>query len=108
MQENSAVCELYSGIPSWQPGLNALYKMPCRLYALKEKLEKHLCQRTDSLFNLTNRVVLFDLTNFYFEGRKAQSQKAKFGSSKEKRYDCRLLVLDFALMRQVLSAILLF
>ena len=76
MQENSAACELYSGTPSWQPGLNALYKMPCRLYALKEKLEKHLCQRTDSLFNLTNRIVLFDLTNFYFEGRKAQSQKA--------------------------------
>ena len=93
MQENSAACELYSGTPSWQPGLNALYKMPCRLYALKEKLEKHLCQRTDSLFNLTNRIVLFDLTNFYFEGRKAQSQKAKFGRSKEKRYDCRLLVL---------------
>lgn len=93
MQENSAACELYSGTPSWQPGLNALYKMPCRLYALKEKLEKHLCQRTDSLFNLTNRIILFDLTNFYFEGRKAQSQKAKFGRSKEKRYDCRLLVL---------------
>lgn len=93
MQENSAACELYSGTPSWQPGLNALYKMPCRLYALKEKLEKHLCQRTDSLFNLTNRIVLFDLTNFYFEGRKAQSKKAKFGRSKEKRSDCRLLVL---------------
>ena len=93
MEENSAACELYSGNPSWRPGLNALYKIPNRLYELKEKLEKHLCNRTDSLFNLTNRIVLFDLTNFYFEGRKAKSTKAKFGRSKEKRYDCRLLVM---------------
>ena len=33
------------------------------------------------------------MTNFYFEGRKAASRKAKFGRSKEKRSDCRLLVL---------------
>lgn len=65
MEENSAACELYSGNPSWRPGLNALYKIPNRLYELKEKLEKHLCDRTDSLFNLTNRIILFDLTNFY-------------------------------------------
>ena len=30
---------------------------------------------------------------FYFEGRKAASKKAKFGRSKEKRSDCKLLVL---------------
>ena len=36
---------------------------------------------------------LFDLTNYYFEGRKAASRKAKFGRSKEKRSDYRLLVL---------------
>lgn len=50
MQENSAVCELYSGIPSWQPGLNALYKMPCRLYALKEKLE-NICASVQVVFS---------------------------------------------------------
>jgi transposase len=33
------------------------------------------------------------LTNFYFEGRKDGSRKAKFGRSKEKRSDCKLLVL---------------
>lgn len=60
---------------------------------MKEKIEKHLCERTDNLLNLQNRIVLFDLTNFYFEGRKAQSRKAKFGRSKEKRSDCKLLVL---------------
>jgi len=56
-------------------------------------LRNYLCQRTDTLFNLTNRIILFDLTNFYFEGRKAASSKAKRGRSKEKRSDCKLLVL---------------
>lgn len=37
--------------------------------------------------------MLFDLTNFYFEGRKDASEKTKFGRSKKKRSDCKLLVL---------------
>lgn len=41
--------------------------------------------------------MLFDLTNFYFEGRKEASLKAKFGRSKEKRTDCKLLVLALAI-----------
>ncbi|GAB1415131.1 hypothetical protein MASR2M117_14550 [Paludibacter sp.] len=41
--------------------------------------------------------MLFDLTNFYFEGSKRGSKKAKFGRSKEKRSDCRLLVLALAI-----------
>lgn len=93
MRDNSAACELCSGSQNWYPGINSLYTVTDKLFELKEKLEKHLCNRTDSLFNLENRIVLFDLTNFYFEGRKAGSKKAKFGRSKEKRYDCRLLVL---------------
>lgn len=93
MEENSAVCELVSGCQDWCPGLHSLYKVAPRLYDLKDKLERHLCQKTDDLFNLTNRIVLFDLTNFYFEGRKDGSKKAKHGRSKEKRRDCKLLVL---------------
>ena len=70
-----------------------MYKVASSLYELKDELEDHLCRRTDSLFNVSNRLVLFDLTNFYFEGRKDGSAKAKFGRSKEKRSDCKLLVL---------------
>ena len=93
MDENSAVCELVSGNQQWRPGYHAIYNVAPSLYELKDKLETHLCQTTDSLFNLTNRIVLFDLTNFYFEGRKDGSEKAKHGRSKEKRSDCKLLVL---------------
>ena len=39
---------------------------------------------TDDLFNIDNKLMLFDLTNFYFEGSKRNSDKAKFGRSKRK------------------------
>ena len=100
MDENSAVCELVSGNQEWRPGFQSIYKVAPSLYELKEKLERHLCQKTDDLFNITNRIVLFDLTNFYFEGRKDNSKKARFGRSKEKRSDCRLLVLALCINKE--------
>ena len=42
---------------------------------------------------MEDTLILFDLTNFYFEGRKTKSSIAKFGRSKEKRYDCKITVL---------------
>lgn len=70
-----------------------MYKVTDKLYALKEEIERHLCHVTDDLFNIDNKLMLFDLTNFYFEGSKRESKKAKFGRSKEKLSDCKLLVL---------------
>ena len=93
MRDNPAVCELLTGSEDWQPGVHAVYDVAPSLYGMKDRLEDYLCQRTDALFNLTNRIILFDLTNFYFEGRKAASRKAKRGRSKERRSDCKLLVL---------------
>lgn len=97
MEENSAAMELLTGNFEDRPTQREVYAAAPELYALKEDLERHLCRRTDSLFNLTNRIILFDLTNFYFEGGKRQSAKAKFGRSKEKRSDCKLLVLALAI-----------
>lgn len=97
LDENSAAMELMTSQFGDCPTQREVYAAAPSLYALKEKLEHHLCSRTDTLFNLTNRVMLFDLTNFYFEGGKSGSKKAKFGRSKEKRSDCRLLVLALAI-----------
>ena len=100
MDENSAVCELISDNQEWRPGFQSIYKVAPSLYELKEKLESHLCQKTDDLFNITNRIAIFDLTNFYFEGRKEGSKKAQFGRSKEKRSDCKLLVLALCINKE--------
>ena len=90
--ENSALMEL-PGMDDVHLNSENVYKIAPALYALKEKLERHLCHTTDSLFNLTNRIMLFDLTNFYFESPKRHSKKAKRSRSKERRNDCPLLVL---------------
>ncbi len=59
MHENSAACELVSGDSAWRPGFHSVYNVAPALYELKDKIESHLCQKTDNLFNLTNRIVLF-------------------------------------------------
>lgn len=100
MEDNSAVCELISGNQDWRPGYQSIYNVAPSLYKLKEKLENHLCRKTDDLFNATNRIAIFDLTNFYWEGRKDGSQKAQFGRSKEKRSDCKLLVLALCINQE--------
>ena len=100
MDENSAVCELLTGGTEWRPKQRQVYGVAPSLLELKEKLENHLCRRTDDLFNINNRIVLFDLTNFYFEGRKDGSDKAQFGRSKEKRSDCKLLVMALCINQE--------
>jgi hypothetical protein len=70
-----------------------LYKSSLRLYAVKANIEEYLSTKTNELFDFQDKIILYDLTNTYFEGRKAGSTLAKFGRSKEKRSDAKLLAL---------------
>ncbi|MEI6349459.1 MAG: IS1634 family transposase, partial [Bacteroidota bacterium] len=92
MQENSAICEL-TGCDPLKITKDKLYKISKRLYAEKEALEQHLSKRTNELFDLHDNIILYDLTNTYFEGEKRNSSLAQYGRSKEKRSDCPLVVL---------------
>jgi hypothetical protein len=92
IRQNSAVCEL-TGYPINHITKDKLYGISHRLYALKGSLEKHLSKRTNELFDLSDQIILYDLTNTYFEGAMRSSNIAKFGRSKEKRSDARLVVL---------------
>jgi len=96
MRDNSGICELLD-LAIDSVTTRKVYSVADWFLKEKVKLEKYLCQTTDDLFRPTNRIMLFDLTNFYFEGRKEASLKAKFGRSKEKRTDCKLLVLALAI-----------
>ena len=84
IKENSAVCEL-TGYEEEKITKDKLYQSALHLYELKDDLEKHLSTRTNELFDLTDKIILYDLTNTYFEGTKRTSSLAKFGRSKEKR-----------------------
>jgi len=56
-----------------------------------------LSVRTNELFDIEDKIILYDLTNTYFEGRKQGSKLAKFGRSKEKRSDAKLVVLGLVI-----------
>ncbi|MBA2760715.1 MAG: IS1634 family transposase [Segetibacter sp.] len=92
IKENSAVCEL-TAYPIEKITKDKLYDTSKRLYKVKDDLEKHLSKRTNELFDLTDKIILYDLTNTYFEGSMRSSKIARFGRSKEKRSDARLVVL---------------
>lgn len=92
IKENSAVCEL-TGYDMEKLTKDKLYKSALDLYKIKDTLEKHLSKHTNNLFDLEDRIILYDLTNTYFESEKRHSNLAKYGRSKEKRKDAKLVVL---------------
>jgi hypothetical protein len=92
IEENSAIGEL-TGYPMEKMNKDRLYKSALKLNGIKEKLEQHLSIKTNELFDIQDKILLYDLTNTYFEGEKRNSKLAKFGRSKEKRNDAKLVVL---------------
>ena len=92
IKENSAICEL-TGYDTEKINKDRLYKSALKLNSIKDDLERHLSIRTNEIFDIQDKIILYDLTNTYFEGEKRNSQLAKYGRSKEKRSDCKLVVL---------------
>ena len=92
IQENSAVCEI-TGFDMNKITKDRLYKISHQLYSIKDELEQHLSQLTNELFDIEDKIVLYDLTNTYFEGEKRNSKLARYGRRKEKRSDAKLVVL---------------
>lgn len=77
--------------------LTRLYKVSDQLLKHQTALEGFLVDQEQTLFDLDRRIVLYDLTNTYFEGQCAANPKAQFGRSKEKRSDCPLVTLGLVL-----------
>lgn len=87
----SAIYEL-SGKPL-RDSLNSYYRGGDILYQCKDSLERHLSIKEHDLFSLNEQICFFDLSNTHFEGEMKKNGKAKFGRSKQKRNNCRLLTL---------------
>ena len=92
IKENSAICEI-TGSDKDKITKDKLYHVSQDIYSVKDELEDYLSKQTNELFDLDDKIILYDLTNTYFEGRMKNSKLAKFGRSKEKRKDARLIVL---------------
>ena len=80
--------------------LDRFYKASDHLLKHKEKIEDHLRKVEVGIFDLEERIILYDLTNTFFEGTGKYNPKAKYGRSKEKRNDCPLVTLGLVLDMQ--------
>jgi transposase len=77
-----------------------LYRNLDRLHPHRGAIESALAEREQSLFNLGNTILLYDLTSTYFEGKAALIPKAKRGYSRDHRPDCKQLVVGLVIGRE--------
>lgn len=96
LQTTSGLGELM-GVDFEAMGRDSLYQVSDLLWKHREAIETHLYQQERDLFNFTETITLYDLTNTFFEGEAKTNSKAKRGRSKEKRSDCALVTLGLVL-----------
>jgi transposase len=77
-----------------------LYRNLDRLHPHRAAIESALANREQSLFNLGNTILLYDLTSTYFEGKAERIPKAKRGYSRDHRPDCKQLVVGLVIGRE--------
>jgi transposase len=70
-----------------------LHQVSDMLLTHKDYIEQRLSETSNDLFSLENKIILYDLTNTYFESPKRHSGIIKYGRSKEKRNDCPQITL---------------
>lgn len=92
LRENSAICEMF-GLDPNKITKDTLYGSAHALWNVHKDMEDYLHRRVCNLFDIDERILLFDLTNTYFEGRMEGSKICQRGRSKEKRDDCKIVVL---------------
>ena len=90
--ETSGVGELLD--PQVKVYDTALHRAAVLLWENHVAIEQKLSNRAKEIFSLKETVILYDLTNTYFEGSKRGSKVAGYGKSKEKRNDCPLVTLS--------------
>lgn len=95
LNQNSGAQELYA-----QQGDTTRYKLyqaATKMYNQKLEIDKLVYNNAKNLFSNRNKIVIYDLTNMYFEGQMKGSEKAEFGRSKQKRNDRRLIGLAISI-----------
>jgi transposase len=78
---------------------DALYRAMDRIAPRAKKIETALVEREVELFNLDRTVLFYDLTSTYFEGLARRNPKAKRGYSRDKRADCKQVVVALVVNR---------
>ncbi len=77
-----------------------LYRNRDRLHPHRAAIEAALAEREQSLFDLDETILLYDLTSTSFEGKAQRIPKAKRGYSRDHRPDCKQVVVGLVLGRE--------
>ncbi len=77
-----------------------LYRNLDRLHPNRAAIESDLVEQERRLFKLDPTVYLYDLTSTYFEGQAKRNPKAKRGYSRDKRPDCKQVVVGLVIGRE--------
>ncbi len=72
---------------------NRLYQCLDKILPYKDELCQYLKAQWETLFDANYDVLLYDLTSTYFEGVCEQNPKAQYGHSKDRRSDCRQVLI---------------
>jgi len=95
--ETTALRDLL-GFPTEGWAEDRFYRIGDKLLAGMPTLEAHLREKERDLFNLDRTILLYDLTNSYFEGSATGNALAcRSVASKEKRSDCPLISVGIVL-----------
>ena len=78
----------------------SLYQNLDRLHPQRAGVESALAARERTLFNLDDSIFLYDLTSTYFEGQCSHNPQARRGYSRDKRSDCKQVVVGLVLDRE--------
>jgi transposase len=91
INESSGLCELLGGERKVYD--NALHRVANLLFEQHDAIEQQLAQAAREAFGLDDAILLYDLTNTYFESNKKNSRIARLKKSKDARHDRPLITL---------------
>ena len=97
--EGSALSELL-GIPPDKVNDDRLYRALDQVHPHKDALEKHLKERLGQMFGLEYDLLVYDITSTYFEGQCEKNENARFGYSRDKRSDCKQVLIALVVSRE--------
>jgi hypothetical protein len=97
--ERSALGDLL-GIPCEKVNDDRLYRALDRILPHKAAVEKYLKDRLGELFQLEYDLLLYDITSTYFEGECPGNELAQRGYSRDKRSDCKQVLIALVVTRE--------
>jgi hypothetical protein len=88
------------GIPRCKVNDDRLYRALDKILPHKGALEVYLTERLGEMFQLEYDLLLYDITSTYFEGECGGNELACRGYSRDKRPDCKQMLLALVVSRE--------